>query len=279
MAIKVLEVGGEVLSEDNGCHNQDFLMINQPMFAFANTEDYLRLTKILVRDHDVPTCFFAPLRAGDLTLPEQQRVAILAYMRAEGITDAAIKRMKESLAIIETKIKLMPVANPLGVQYFSAAPFLFGPARVMKFSAKPCVVVPTTEIPVPPGYDYLRHVLTQTMQRHDNLQFDFMVQVRPGDADPSVREEMGIENASSLWDEATHPFMPIAKISIHLPQPEVDTDAHRERCEKLVFTPWHCLAAHQPIGSINRLRKAVYEASSQRRLGCPVGRDAATPPA
>ena len=43
----------------------------------------------------------------------------------------------------------------------------------------------------------------------------------------------------------------------------------KAQCERLVFTPWHSLAAHQPIGSINRLRKAVYEASAQHRLRQP----------
>ena len=59
MAIKVLDVGGEVLIDDNGAHNQDFLMINQPVFAFANTEDYLRLDRVLDRDNDVAAGFFA----------------------------------------------------------------------------------------------------------------------------------------------------------------------------------------------------------------------------
>jgi len=38
------------------------------------------------------------------------------------------------------------------------------------------------------------------------------------------------------------------------------------------FSPWHGLAAHQPLGAINRVRKAVYEASARFRLsknGCP----------
>ena len=36
MAVKVLDVGGEVLAKDHEACNQDFLMINQPKFAFAN---------------------------------------------------------------------------------------------------------------------------------------------------------------------------------------------------------------------------------------------------
>ena len=38
------------------------------------------------------------------------------------------------------------------------------------------------------------------------------------------------------------------------------------------FSPWHGLAAHQPLGAINRLRRAIYEASAGFRLdhnGCP----------
>ena len=47
MAVKVLDVGGEMLSEDQGRANQDFLMINTPEFAFANVRDYLRLNRVL----------------------------------------------------------------------------------------------------------------------------------------------------------------------------------------------------------------------------------------
>ena len=48
MAIKVLDVEGEMLSEDEGRANQDFLMINTPEFAFANVRDYLRLNRIMM---------------------------------------------------------------------------------------------------------------------------------------------------------------------------------------------------------------------------------------
>lgn len=239
MAVKVFGVTGDVSTEDNGERNQDFLMINQPVFAFANTEDYLRLTTILVAHNDVPDTFFAPF---------------------VGASPAAITRMRASAGIIG-QIKSMPVANPMGVRYFSAAPFLFGLDKVMKFSVRPRQVELPVDIATPPGYDYLRHVLTQTMQREGELQFEFMVQVRIG----SAADDMGIEDASSLWDEAQFPFVPIATISIHRPQPHIDEAAHKAHCEALSFSPWHCLTAHQPIGSINRLRKAVYEGSSDRR--------------
>ncbi|MCW3111266.1 MAG: catalase, partial [Segetibacter sp.] len=36
--------------------------------------------------------------------------------------------------------------------------------------------------------------------------------------------------------------------------------------ENLTFSPWHCLKEHQPLGGINRARKAAYEAISKFRL-------------
>ena len=259
MAVKVLNVDGEVLIDDNGASNQDFLMINQPVFAFANTEDYLRLDRVLDRDNDIPAGFFAPLQLQNPAITEEQRRSILAYIEAEDISDEAIQRIADSARIVG-QIQATPVANPLGIQYFSAAPFLFGSDRVMKFSARPCAEVPPTEVPNPPQDNYLRDVLTETINRNEALHFDFMLQVR------TEGDDLGIENASSLWNEARYPFISVAKITIPAPQPEVDSEENRAHCEKLAFTPWHSLVEHQPIGSINRLRKSVYQASAEHRL-------------
>jgi hypothetical protein len=98
------------------------------------------------------------------------------------------------------------------------------------------------------------------MKRADTLQFDFMVQVRSGG------DDMGIEDASSGWDEAAHQFVRVATITIAAAQDDVDADERKAECEALAFSPWHSLAAHQPIGSINRLRLAVYEAAAEHRL-------------
>jgi hypothetical protein len=98
------------------------------------------------------------------------------------------------------------------------------------------------------------------MQQNAVIEFDFMLQVRNDEG------EMGIENASSLWDEDQFPFTKVAKISIIAPQVEIESDAEKAYCEALAFTPWHSLPEHQPIGSINRLRKDVYQASAEHRL-------------
>src|SRR5207247_2573520 len=61
MAVKLLGVTGSPLLPTTGPLTQDFLMINQPVFAFSNVEDYLALSQILLDDDDRPDRFF-PVR-------------------------------------------------------------------------------------------------------------------------------------------------------------------------------------------------------------------------
>src|SRR5215207_8318386 len=48
MAVKIMDVSGSRLMPDDGECTQDFLMINQPVFAFANVEDYEALSGVLL---------------------------------------------------------------------------------------------------------------------------------------------------------------------------------------------------------------------------------------
>ena len=249
MAVKVLDVGGKVLLDDHGSHNQDFLMINQPVFAFANTEDYLKLNRILLQDEDVAARFFA-------SIPE-----ILTKKAQQQDLSETEKRIFKSFEIVQgiQKTPDSEDANPLEIRYFSAAPFLFGDNRAMKFSAKPVNEVKVTEFPEQPGENYLREALATTMKKDQDVVFSFMIQVR------RCSDELGIENASSVWDESETEFKEVAKITIPAQQNDLFTPGQLKHCEQLEYTPWHSLTEHQPIGSINRLRKDVYVASAKHR--------------
>ncbi|MGH8605932.1 MAG: catalase family protein [Gammaproteobacteria bacterium] len=231
MAVKVINVGGRILLHDRGANNQDFLMINQPSFAFANVADYQRLTQVIHENNDDPRMFFKP----PLDATQQETGRLIG------------------------EIQKTPVANPLEVQYFGAAPFLFGPDRVMKFSAKPSAGEKPQILPENPSENYLQEALLKTMSGDKDICFDFMVQVR------GKQDALNIENASTVWDETSFPFFKVAKITIPAPQNDIDSPSGVKHCENLVFTPWHSLADHQPLGSINRLRKAVYIASKTHR--------------
>ena len=250
MAVKVMGVTGKMLLDDNGQQNQDFLMINQPMFAFANTEDYLKLDRILDKFNDDPRPFFAdvPELLGKLkNSPQDLTEADKRVLKTAQIVDGIQKTHEED------------DANPLEIRYFSAAPFLFGENRVMKFSARPINSEKTTKFPEQPSDNYLREALTSTMKKDQDIVFSFMVQVRRGG------DELEIENASSVWDEEKFKFYEVAQIRIPAQQNDLFTPEQLESCEKLEYTPWHSLVDHQPIGSINRLRQAVYKASAEHR--------------
>ena len=74
-----------------------------------------------------------------------------------------------------------------------------------------------------------------------------------------------MEDATSSWAEPAPPFVSVAPLVFAAPQLDVNSDSQRKACEDLVFTPWHTLAEHEPLGGINRLRNKVYKASAHHR--------------
>jgi hypothetical protein len=88
----------------------------------------------------------------------------------------------------------------------------------------------------------------------------FQIQLRSISDVDAARD---IENATTEWPESDHRFVTVATITI--PPQDFDTPERRRVCEDLFFTPWHSITEHRPLGGINRLRRAVYEASSGLR--------------
>src|SRR5262245_36696953 len=244
MAIKLMGVQGEVIDKDAGAPTQDFLMISEPVFAIANVADYLRLTKIQLEDNDNPARFFAPLQNPP-----------------SGLTPEELARLTRSFQIVRS---FKPVGSPLEIQYFSGAPVRIGPDQVMTFSAKPSEM-PTTPIPAQPSKHYLREAMiahlcgTPPTVPGKPAHFDFLVQV------PTARDGLEIENASFEWKEDLPGFDFRKVATIMIPAQEFDSAERRAICESLFFSPWHTLEAHEPLGGINRLRRAVYIASSKHR--------------
>ncbi|MGH8549202.1 MAG: RICIN domain-containing protein [Methylococcales bacterium] len=230
MAIKLLGVEGKTLLDMPGENSQDFLMINTPVFAFANVADYLDLTQIQADNKDDISKLFAP-----------------------PLTPGRLKTLR-----IVIGIQAMPLGNPLDAQYFTASPFLFGKDTAAKFSVKPRNPE-NTPIPPNPSPNYLREALKKSLDVNTGKPavFDFMVQIRTDDSLP-------IEDVTTDWKTDVAPFQNVATLTIGAQ--DFDTPARIAECERLVFTPWHGLVEHQPLGGINRLRLGVYAASSKYRL-------------
>lgn len=206
---------------------QDFVMVNHPVFFVKNAADYVEFQKALVEDS--PIKFFLP-GANPLNF----RLHELA---------------------IATAIRSRKVDSPLDIQYWSATPYRFGDTA-MKFSARACDKPVKSSSAETTSPNFLRENMQKHLD-HGDACFDFMVQLRKHAA------EMPIEDPTVEWNEKDSPFIPVAKITIASQQ--FNTPEQLKFCEDLSFTPWHAVLDHQPLGGINRVRKAVYETSSRIR--------------
>jgi hypothetical protein len=294
MAVKLHDVAGTRLMPDDprtddprtddlrtdDPHNrrtQDFLMINQPVFAFANVEDYEVLSRLIETDERKAAEFFARTRSDNPAVKARadETLRIISCIKSSSMSP-------QPPLPPEPRAFQAPPLSPLDNRYFSAAPFLFGEGRVMKYGARPVKPVTGDLGQAVEEENYLRAALKKRMAiaGGEEVVFEFQVQVRDGES-LSKTIDKDIEDACTLWndDESKPPFYPfvtVAKIVIppqEVLQPLKDEGEYDERCERLEFSPWHGLVEHRPLGSINRLRRPVYEKSVELRR-CP----AAPPP-
>ena len=151
-------------------------------------------------------------------------------------------------------------ASPTQTTYFSVSPYKFGTANA-KFRVAPdpdncpAYTLPEQNQALP---NFLRNALNQQLST-DRVPACFVLQIQRQNAN----RYMPIEDTSIEWQESDSPFETVARIEV--PAQDFDTPGQNLRCDNLSFSPWHGLEAHQPIGGINRLRKAVYDAVSQYR--------------
>lgn len=228
MAIKLLNVPGpKLLEESKEAQTQDFVMFNFPQFFNKGAEDYAQN--------------FAIQAKGDK----------FGYF----IGWNPFKWHLREFAIAG-RLVMGSAQTPLGVTYFSVTPYAYGP-EVIKYRTTPCQPVdaqPTTD----DGPTYLRTQLRLGLDQSAAC-FNFQVQKRVADAG------MPIDDARVLWPEHVSPYQTVAQITI--PRQSLDYPQQNYTCENFSFTPWHAIAEHEPLGSLNQLRKAVYKGVSTFRHG------------
>ena len=226
MAIKVLGVPGlKVLTRERDALTQDFLLANSPVFFVRNPADYLDLVNDKDQGH---------------------------FLRFFVGVDPRRWHPRELANVLLATRKV--IGNPLDCLYWSQTPYALGPLEV-KYAARP-----TTGHPDPVvrsgGPDGLAATMADQL-RSGPWSFDLMVQCRTDDA------RMPVEDPTVRWSERRSPFVPVATVVME-PQ-DLSAPERAALAENLAFTPWHSLPAHRPLGGINRVRRAVYEATSDAR--------------
>jgi hypothetical protein len=249
LALKIFGVEGERLPGAQDATTQDFVMVNGKAFLSPSAKHFLANLKLLAATTD----------------------------RAEGLkkvlsaTLQGVERLIEKAGGESPAIKGLgghPKTHPLGESYFTAAPIRFGD-YVGKIGLKPVSPELTALTDAPVDLDDRPDGLREAVREHFRTQggtWELCVQLR------TDAEAMPVEDSHVAWPEDASPYIPIARLVI-APQDAWDAERTRGEDEALAFSPWHGLAAHQPLGSIMRVRKAVYEASQRFRLtrnGCPL---------
>ena len=143
----------------------------------------------------------------------------------------------------------------LDIGYWSKTPYLFGDGRAVKYAVRPCSATRSI-LPAELTDTYLRDAMRAHLDRSEAC-FDFMVQFQ------TDGQSMPIEDATVEWSEAVSPFRPVARIRI--PRQNIAEPGRASQCEESAFNPWHALAEHRPLGSLNRARREIYPAMTEFR--------------
>ena len=157
-----------------------------------------------------------------------------------------------------TRIGLAARANPtchLDIPYWSTTPYRFGAGRAVKYVALP-TSPRKSQMPATLTDTYLRDALRERLGEAEAT-FDLMIQFQVDS------RRTPIEDATVEWKEKDAPYHRVAHIRI--PRQGFEDAGRMTRCEQMAFNPWHCLADHRPLGSMNRARREIYLAMAEFR--------------
>lgn len=224
-AIKVQGVQGDSALGSGPAKSQDFLLINQESFAFPKSDEFVPFVEAASNGHG----------------------ALLMYLiRRYGLFGAPSRLGKLAKAMGR------PFGGFATEPLHSAVPIASGAYAVrVRLVPDPANGVADPAAKADWGADFSKRLAGR------DLGWDLQLQ-------PFVSESLTpIEDASVTW--AT-PFTTVARLTL----PKQDTksaegQAFARQVEAGVFDPWQALAAHRPLGDVQRARRVVYFTSQQGR--------------
>lgn len=248
LALKVLDVEGERLPGAEGA-TQNFIMVNGKVFQAPSADKFLGSLKLL---------------AGTTDRAEGLKVAASTVLRG-------VNKALQAVGVESTTLASLggaPNVDPLGETYYSVTPFRYGD-YVAKFSVAPVAPALTAltghEIDASGRPDAIRETVQSEMRAIEGV-WEFRVQLCRD------LERQPVEDPTVEWNEAEAPFQRVGLITV---RPQDSWNATRVQAvdEEMRFSIWTGLAAHKPLGNINRARNAPYRHSAefrQRFNGCPI---------
>ena len=245
----MLGVEGERLPGSEGDTTQDFILVNGPAFAAPDADGFLANLKMLAKTTDTAEGAKKALSATLQTLN--------AGLSAVGVESPKIQQMGGA-----------PQVHPLGETYYSQTPFRYGD-HIAKWQLTP----------VSPELTSLAKETVDTSGRPDALREEVRRGLVEAGGTWELRvqlntdlDKMPVEDPTKPWDETESPFRTVATLSVPA-QISWEHGASDATDDRLSYNIWHGLAAHRPLGNINRARNDTYVESARFRGGfnrCPM---------
>lgn len=224
-AFKVFDVAGPSALGQPQAVSQDFLLINQPRFSFAQAPEFMDFVLAAARGNG----------------------ALLQYLvRRYGLFGGPARLAR----------LLKTVARPFGgfacEPLFSAVPIACGPYAV-RYRLQPHAGngAPDRAARQDWGADFARRL------RAGSLAWDLQLQAFTDEATTPI------EDASVDWPTPYTTVATLHLPQQDLDSPAAQALA--TRAEAGVFDPWQALAVHRPLGNVQRARKVIYFDSQKGR--------------
>lgn len=249
LGIKIIGVDGERLPGSEGDTTQDFLMVNGPAFSASSAKAFLGTLKLLAKTTD----------------------------KAEGLK----KVLSGALRGVETLLEAVggesgtlkalgghPETHILGETFYSQAPLRYGD-YIAKISLAPVsanlTALTDASLNVNGVPDGLRAAVKEFFATQTGT-WEIRAQLC------TDLDAMPVEDSSKPWPEDQSPYIAVGTITAQ-PQDSWSPANVQAIDDGTSFSPWHGIAAHQPLGSIMRVRRDAYKSSADFRgahNGCPM---------
>jgi catalase len=241
LALKVIGVRGERVAGSEGDVTQDFVLANGPVFARAHPKNFLSTLKQLAATTD--------------KAPGLKKILSVVMRGTE--------KLLESVGAQSSTLMTLggyPEVHILGDEFYSQTPFLYGD-YMAKFAVKP----------FSPGLRSLAKAPLDLRGKPNGIREAVVEFFRTNSAEWELQAQlctdlkaMPVEDASKQWPEDQSPYQPVARISVPAQDAWSETRVQAVE-ERMSFSAWHALAAHRPLGAMNRVRKTVYDTAARFR--------------
>lgn len=225
LAIKVFQVDGPVLPGGPPAEH-NITLLNQPTFIARDADDMLDYVRRMDGVKRLTPLNLAP---PGYTFPGGNPFAV-RWGFVKGLLDTLSRSLRgRDLARYD---------------FFSVSPYRLGDTA-MKYGLRPACP------PLGQGKDLRQRLHTHLLR--GPLVYDLLIQ-------PRTLANDALDDHFQAWKS---PFIPVGRLIV--PRHDMLQADIFEAGEAYSYTPWHCLQAHEPLGSINALRCLAYAASAARR--------------